>query len=272
MSEQTNPKLKSKIFIKGKINALTGLHIGGNSIGMAIGGADKVVVRNPLSNEPYIPGSSLRGKMRSLLERARGAENFNENNEGGFFYELKKDSDGKPKHEGSAGRDPETLLGKLFGVSADKNNGQPTRLMVRDAHLTKESKKQLENAPNTDMPMTEVKTEVNIDRITSAANPRQFERVPAGAEFNFELVLTLLVGDEEKQFLNLIREGLELMQHDSLGGHGSRGYGAVEFRIETLQERTMRQYQQGQAASDVSGQLAELFANLQSNTAAVTGA
>ena len=120
--------------------------------------------------------------------------------------------------------------------------------------------------------MTEVKTEVNIDRITSAANPRQFERVPAGAEFNFELVLTLLVGDEEKQFLNLIREGLELMQHDSLGGHGSRGYGAVEFRIETLQERTMRQYQQGQAASDVSGQLAELFANLQSNTAAVTGA
>jgi CRISPR-associated protein Csm3 len=144
--------------------------------------------------------------------------------------------------------------------------------MVRDAHLTKESKKQLENAPNTDMPMTEVKTEVNIDRITTAANPRQFERVPAGAEFNFELVLTLLVGDEEKQFLNLIREGLELMQHDSLGGHGSRGYGAVEFRIETLQERTMRQYQQGQAASDVSGQLAELFANLQSNTAAVTGA
>lgn len=264
MSEQTNPKLKSKIFIKGKITALTGLHIGGNSIGMAIGGADKVVVRNPLTNEPYIPGSSLRGKIRSLLERARGDEKHNPK-EGGFSLK-------EGKLEAAAGINPETLLGKLFGVSADKNNGQPTRLMVRDAHLTRESKQQLENAPNTDMPMTEVKTEVNIDRITSAANPRQFERVPAGAEFNFELVLTLLEGDDEKQFLNLIREGLELVQHDSLGGHGSRGYGAVEFRIESLQERTMQHYQQGQAASDVSGQLAVLFADLQSNAAAVAGA
>lgn len=264
MSEQTNPKLKSKIFIKGKITALTGLHIGGNSIGMAIGGADKVVVRNPLTNEPYIPGSSLRGKMRSLLERARGDEKHNPE-EGGFSLK-------EGKLEAQAGINPETLLGKLFGVSADKNNGQPTRLMVRDAHLTPASKEQLENAPNTDMPMTEVKTEVNIDRITSAANPRQFERVPAGAEFNFELVLTLLEGDDEKQFLNLIREGLELVQHDSLGGHGSRGYGAVEFRIESLQERTMQHYQQGQAASDVSNELAELFANLPSNAAAVAGA
>jgi CRISPR-associated protein Csm3 len=272
MSEQTNLKLKSKIFIKGKITALTGLHIGGNSIGMAIGGADKVVVRNPLTNEPYIPGSSLRGKMRSLLERARGAENLNENKEGGFFYESKKDNEGKLKHEGSAGRDPETLLGKLFGVSAEKNNGQPTRLMVRDAPLTKESKKHLENAPNTDMPMTEVKTEVNIDRITSAANPRQFERVPAGAVFAFELVLTLLEGDNETQFLNLIREGLELVQHDSLGGHGSRGYGAVEFSVETLQERTMQNFQQDQAASDVGESLMGLFANLKANTVVAAGA
>ncbi len=254
MSEQINPKLKCKIFIKGKITALTGLHIGGNSIGMAIGGADKVVVRNPLTNEPYIPGSSLRGKMRSLLERARGDEKHNPK-EGGFSLK-----DGKL--EASAGCNPETLLGKLFGVSADKNNGQPTRLMVRDAHLTPASKKQLENAPNTDMPMTEVKTEVNIDRITSAANPRQFERVPAGAEFHFELVLTLLEGDDEAQFLSLIREGLELVQHDSLGGHGSRGYGAVEFSIDKLQERTMQHYQKGEAAADVNEDLKQLFKNL----------
>lgn len=261
MSEQINPKLKSKIFIKGTIKALTGLHIGGNSIGMAIGGADKVVVRNPLTNEPYIPGSSLRGKMRSLLERARGDEKQNPI-EGGFS--LKED-----KLEAQAGTNPETLLGKLFGVSADKNNGQPTRLMVRDARLTKESKQQLENAPNTDMPMTEVKTEVNIDRITSAANPRQFERVPAGAEFAFELVLTLLEGDDETQFLNLIREGLELVQHDSLGGHGSRGYGAVEFSVQSLQERTMLQYQKGEPATDVNEKLMGLFANLHAKNVAV---
>lgn len=261
MSVQTNPKLKSKIFIKGKITALTGLHIGGSSIGMAIGGADKVVVRNPLTNEPYIPGSSLRGKMRSLLERARGDEKHNPQ-EGGFSLK-----DGKL--EAQAGINPDTLLGKLFGVSADKNNGQPTRLMVRDAHLTPASKKQLESAPNTDMPMTEVKTEVNIDRITSAANPRQFERVPAGAEFAFELVLTLLEDDDESQFLNLIREGLELVQHDSLGGHGSRGYGAVEFSVQTLQERTMPQYQRGESATDVNEKLMALFANLQAKNVAV---
>jgi len=197
MSEQNNLKLSSKIFIKGTIKALTGMHIGGNSIGMAIGGADKVVVRNPLTNEPYIPGSSLRGKMRSLLERARGDEKHN--SEGGFSLK-----DGKL--ESAAGTRSDTLLGQLFGVSASESNKQPTRLIVRDAHLTEISKNELINAPNTDMPMTEVKTEVNIDRITSAANPRQFERVPAGAVFNFELVLTLMDGDNEEKLLGLVRK------------------------------------------------------------------
>ncbi len=249
MNEQNNPKISSKIFIKGTIKALTGMHIGGNSIGMAIGGADKVVVRNPLTNEPYIPGSSLRGKMRSLLERARGDEKHNL--EGGFSVK-----DGKLGAD--AGTRSGTLLGQMFGVSASENNKQPTRLMVRDAHLTDVSKNELLNAPNTDMPMTEVKTEVNIDRITSAANPRQFERVPAGAVFQFELVLTLMKGDDKQKFLNLIREGLELVQHDSLGGHGSRGYGSVEFTITTLQERTMQHYHDGKPAEDIKN---ELFTN-----------
>jgi CRISPR-associated protein Csm3 len=85
MGENNNNRLiQSKIFIRGNLYALTGLHIGGNSVGMAIGGADAVVVRNPLNNEPYIPGSSLRGKMRSLLERLRGQEGINQNPEGGY--------------------------------------------------------------------------------------------------------------------------------------------------------------------------------------------
>jgi CRISPR-associated protein Csm3 len=247
MSEQNTYKLKSKIFISGTITALTGMHIGGSSIGMAIGGADKVIVRNPLSNEPYIPGSSLRGKMRALLERARGDEKHNPE-EGGFHLK-------EGKLEASAGTNAETLLGKLFGVSASESSKEPTRLIVRDAHLTHASKEQLENAPNTDMPMTEVKTEVNIDRITSAANPRQFERVPAGAEFNFELVLTLLENDDEKKFLNLIREGLELVEHDSLGGHGSRGYGAVKFTINKLQQKTMEAYKKGEVKSELTDEI-----------------
>ena len=247
MSEAINSKISSKIFIIGNITLLTGMHIGGNSIGMAIGGADKVVVRNPLTNEPYIPGSSLRGKMRALLERARGDENHNAE-EGGFHLK-------EGKVEASAGTNAESLLGKLFGVSAADTNKQPTRLMVRDAHLTRASKTQLENAPNTDMPMTEVKTEVNIDRITSAANPRQFERVPAGAVFRFEMVLTLMEGDDTDKFLNLIREGLELVEHDSLGGHGSRGYGAVDFAISQLQERSMQHYKEGKPAIDIENGL-----------------
>jgi len=228
-------KIKSKIFIRGTITALTGLHIGGNSVGMAIGGADNVVVRNPLTNEPYIPGSSIRGKMRSLLERVRGMEQ--EGGEGGFSYKGGK---------ASAGQNSATDLGKLFGVSASETNKEPTRLLVRDSPLTSKSRAALENAPNTDMPMTEVKTEVNIDRITSAAMPRQFERVPAGAEFNFEFILTLMEGDDDKKFLKLIREGMELVQHDSLGGHGSRGYGSVQFSIKETIERTAEHYRNNQ--------------------------
>lgn len=239
----TAPKISKKIFIRGTITALTGLHIGGSSVAMSIGGADKVVVRNPLTNEPYIPGSSIRGKMRSLLERVRGMEPKTGAGEGGFSFEIS--SDNKPKAD--AGKNPATDLGRLFGVSAAETTKEPTRLIVRDAHLTKNSKEKLENAPNTDMPMTEVKTEANIDRITSAANPRQFERVPAGAEFAFEFILTLLEDDDDAKFLNLVREGMELMQHDSLGGHGSRGYGQVEFTLQETLERTTENYRKGEA-------------------------
>jgi CRISPR-associated protein Csm3 len=156
------------------------------------------------------------------------------------------------KAKADAGKNPKTDLGKLFGVSAAENNKEtdksPTRLIVRDAHLTKESKIRLENAPNTDMPMTEVKTEVNIDRITAAANPRQFERVPAGAVFQFEFILTLLEGDNTDTFLNLVHEGIALMQDDSLGGHGSRGYGQVTFTIEATLQRTAENYRKGEPA------------------------
>lgn len=237
----TAPKISKKIFIRGTIKAVTGLHIGGSSVSMSIGGADKVVVRNPLTNEPYIPGSSLRGKMRSLLERVRGKEK--NTGEGGYSVEI---VGGKRKAD--AGKNPATDLGKLFGVSAAENHKESTRLIVRDAHLTRISKEKLENAPNTDMPMTEVKTEVNIDRITSAANPRQFERVPAGAEFEFEFILTLLEGDDAGKFLNLLREGMQLVQHDSLGGHGSRGYGQVEFSLKEILEKTAENYREDEDA------------------------
>ncbi len=237
-------KIHSKIFIRGTLTGRTGLHIGGNSVGMAIGGADSVVVRNPLTNEPYIPGSSLRGKMRSLLERMRGFEDNND--EGGFCLTQ--------KGEALAGRRADSLLGKLFGVAAE-NSKEPTRLIVRDAPLTEASRNRLEKAPNTDMPMTEVKTEVWIDRITSAANPRQIERVPAGAEFEFELVLTLLEGDDRDRYLDIVYEGLRLVEGDTLGGSGSRGYGQVKFTVREVLERSADAYRSGAEALALDGHM-----------------
>jgi len=236
--------ITSKILIKGIIETQTGLHIGGNSVSMGIGGVDNVIVRNPLDNRPYIPGSSIRGKMRALLERFRGNEMNNP--EGGFSESEDKDNNNKQIF--LAGKDNKTLLGKLFGTASDKDNNDgrtSTRLIVRDATLNSESNDKLENAPNLDMPLSEVKTEVAIDRITASANPRQVERVPRDVSFDFELILTLLSSDSDddrKAFFNLIGEGMMLIQDDYLGGHGSRGYGQIQFYIDSIVERTCQYY------------------------------
>ena len=237
-------KIKSKIFIHGIITTKTGLHIGGSSIGLSIGGADSIVVRNPINNKPYIPGSSLRGKMRSLLERMRGDETLNP--EGGF-------SISKESQEVLAGSRGDSLLGQLFGTAADSEKTKSkslTRLIVRDALLSDKSFEILEKAPNTDMPLTEVKTEVSIDRITSAANPRQIERVPEGSDFEFEFILTLLEGDDENKFINLIHEAMILVQDDYIGGHGSRGYGKISFKVTGCYQRTAEQYKNISTLSD----------------------
>lgn len=232
-------KIKSKLFISGKIHTLTGLHIGGNSGGLKVGGVDSLVIRETLKNEPYIPGSSLRGKMRSLLERARGPEK-----EGG--------EEGGYSKKGRAGENSNTTLGKLFGTSSSEKNEQqqkePTRLIVRDAFLKEDSAEKLKDASNTDMSMTEVKTEVDINRITSRANPREFERVPAGAIFEAEFILTILDTDtdNEKVFLSRLFEALDLIEGDSLGGSGSRGYGKVSFKEFKITKKTAESYRNGE--------------------------
>ena len=250
-------KLKKKVFIKGTIKAVTGLHIGGSSIGISIGGVDAVVIRNPLTNDPYIPGSSLRGKMRSLMEKACGEmhitiqEKVEEKIKRSEEYEdLESISDKTllPQHSGKItvsaepSRKSDSDIGKLFGVSADNEAATPTRLIVRDANLNKKSKEELEKAKNIDMPMTEVKTEVWIDRITSAATPRQIERVPAGAVFDMELVLNLYGNDNRNSLLKQVWEGLELVQSDYLGGNGGRGSGQVKFLLSEVKEKDMAAY------------------------------
>lgn len=236
MSDDNRLKLERKIFIKGEIEILTGLHIGGSSMGLSIGGADKVVVRNPVTNRPYIPGSSLKGKMRSLLEKSRG------------LIDIKQENG---KWVGKLCENPDEDVVQLFGYPAEKGGTSdkyaPTRLTVRDGDLLNEKK--LAEAEDTDMYCTEIKTEVSIDRLTSQANPRNFERVPAGAKFELNLVVDLYNIDKEREesFISLVRQALELVEDDYLGGQGTRGYGQVKFNIKSVQERTAEAYRENKA-------------------------
>ena len=221
-------KLHKKIFITGTMEILTGIHIGDSKDNVDIGGVDNPVVRRKDNNQPYIPGSSLKGKMRSLLETAIG-----------------KNSDNKFKNDGN-------LICDLFGSLDGDNNhkGRPSRILVRDANLTTDSAKKLENSTNTDMPFTEVKFENSILRIEGKAqNPRQQERVPAGAMFDVEFVINIVsengensLETKEGELLKLFYSGIELLQDDYLGGSGSRGYGKVKFTLNTPVSKSIEDY------------------------------
>ena len=205
-------KLVKKIIYTGTITLKTGLHIGGTNAALNIGGPDKFVVRNPINNVPYIPGSSLKGKMRALVEIAKGCI-----------------SDGK------ASNDPKSLSGELFGVATGNSDNRPSRLIVRDAELDLSKPEMFDN---TDLPYTESKTEVAIDRITAKANPRTFERVPAGAQFKLNMVLNIFEGENEQRLKETLQLAIRQLQDDYLGGHGSRGYGQVEIRLDSQDGRT----------------------------------
>ena len=224
-------RLQGKIFLKGMIHALTGLHIGGNSGELDIGGIDNPIIRNAFNREPYIPGSSLRGKMRGLLDR-----HFNNPLEKQVGRDVHV-------HECEAAPDYKTCrVCQTFGVApqgALRGKTMPTRLIVRDTFLTPESLDALDRA-DTDTDFTEIKIEVAIDRITSAATPRHQERVPAGATFGpFQIVHSLYTQDEngrdnqlqaELRFFDTVLIGMELLEDDYLGGSGSRGSGQIAFQ------------------------------------------
>ena len=231
----TSIQLHGKIFLQGTINALTGLHIGGNSGELDIGGIDNPVIRNAFNRQPYIPGSSLRGKMRGLLDR-----HFNNPLEKRVGRDVRV-------HECETPTDyNECPVCQVFGVAPIRQlrgRTMPTRVIVRDAFLTPESLEALDRA-DTDTDFTEIKTEVAIDRITSAATPRQQERVPAGAIFGpFQIVHSLYTQDEndrsdqlenELQFFDTVLKGMELLEDDYLGGAGSRGSGQIAFENLTM--------------------------------------
>lgn len=225
MTEKQNFRLFGRVFIEGVIRAETGLHIGGSQAEIAIGGVDNPVISNALTNQPYIPGSSLKGKMRSLLEKNDGRPQ--NQNIGGAYIHSCKTKDAYEKCD----------VCQIYGVAAGKpgeaNFTNPTRLIVRDVSLTPESAANLLKA-KTDLPYTEVKWEVAIDRVTSAANPRPMERVPAGAEFGpFELVYSLY-DPADVQRLSRVVDSMSLLEDDYLGGSGTRGSGKIAFTNMTV--------------------------------------
>jgi CRISPR-associated protein Csm3 len=225
--------LHGRIFLRANIELLTGLHIGGAAGGLEIGGVDKPVIRNPLTNQPYIPGSSLKGKLRSLLEKAYAAPQTTSIGQNVFIHiaESQADYDHYPICS-IFGTFPE------WGPTANNRRGfqvsTPTRLTVRDVPLTEQSEKEL-NRLKTDLPYSEVKWEASIDRVTSAASPRQIERVPAGAVFGpANLVFSVYsapdqaASDAAALFVHVI-EALEYLEDDYLGGMGTRGNGRIQL-------------------------------------------
>lgn len=185
--------------LTGTIKVVTGLHIGSGNTEMHIGGTDNPVIKNEVTKEPYIPGSSLKGKMRSLLSLYTGSENSQQ-------------------------------VAKLFGIAAGDSTNKAenigiTRLSFWDCFLSENWKKEIKEKDL--MSYTEIKMENSIDRITGTArNPRNTERLLPGAELDFKL--TIKVFDDE-DLSNVVLGTMKLLEADSLGGSGSRGYGKIKF-------------------------------------------
>jgi CRISPR-associated protein Csm3 len=215
--------LEKKFVISGLIKTLTGLHVGAARETSEIGGMDNPVIKDPITGLPYIPGSSLKGKMRSLLEKVSGIE-FNR-------------TVGQKVNIHVCDTEEDALLCnvcRLFGSSGSTNH--PARIFVRDSYLTgiweEKFRKEL---------LIEEKYEASIDRVTSAANPRPVERVPPGVEFEFEIIYNVEDNRWKEDLRNLFK-AMKLLEDDYLGGSGSRGYGKVRFSIDSIVVRDAKFY------------------------------
>ncbi|MCX7878089.1 MAG: type III-A CRISPR-associated RAMP protein Csm3 [Ignavibacteria bacterium] len=197
-------KKKYKVTVK----ILTGFHIGAGNDKIQIGGVDSAVIKDPVTNLPYIPGSSLKGKIRCLLETE--SNNYK-------------------------GENDETL-NKYFGSKkTDDKNQTPTRFIFRDLFLNKTFEEKFKSGAIN----TEFKTEIVIDRNKGTAKSgglRTIERVPPSVVFEGEILVRYMNGDEEKELQKILKEGIKLLNNDYLGGSGSRGYGAVEVSLEEVKQ------------------------------------
>ncbi|MDG6027833.1 MAG: type III-A CRISPR-associated RAMP protein Csm3 [Candidatus Brocadia sp.] len=235
-------KLKGYRKIEGIIEIVTGLHIGSNTDTIEIGGKDNPVIKHPVTKEPYIPGSSIKGKMRSLLEwklqlidtRKQVGEKKNKD-----FGEVHK-------FGGIGCRTKDCPICVVFGTSADNAELGPTRLVVRDAFLCDKYRQELVKKSDwSPFDLTEDKSENSINRITARANPRNMERVIPGAKFLFKMSYRVFErdlsdrkgdnGNGDEGLFSHVLDGLRLIEKDTLGGAGSRGCGQVSFKIKVAE-------------------------------------
>jgi CRISPR-associated protein Csm3 len=252
----TAPKLRGKVVIAGKLETLTGLRIGAAGSALEIGGIDNPVVRDPITEKPYVPGSGLKGKLRSLVTKAYGLplrRLVRQPPEIWLHWCESRDEYMKCVVCPTFGQFPSGPGQERFPFVT------PTRLIVRDAHLLDElvvrgqegnEERRRWSDVETDLPYTEVKVEVALDVVTAASNPRQMERVPPGALFDCELLFSVFGDDgelgigagEEKERLKTVLLAMRLLEDDYLGSSGTRGYGKVRFREISVRWRPLEYY------------------------------
>lgn len=206
MSENKFYTIKDKIIITADMTLITGMHIGASNDFSPIGAVDSVVVKDSLTGKPIVPGSSIKGKLRTIIAKLKSDSNE---------YFLSNHNNDKKE------------IKELFGSSAD-NDIKEAKLQFYDLFL--KNADELEKK-NLDLGYTEIKFENTINRATAVANPRQLERVPAGAIFEFKLIYNAIKSEKDsivEDFI-LISSGIKALQLDYLGGSGTRGYGKVSF-------------------------------------------
>ena len=252
---QTELKLIGKLILEGEMHCETGLHVGAGKGSLEIGGADNPVVKDA-HGRPYVPGSTLRGRIRALLEQATGMAVpselvFISKRKG---QEVRIHQSDRPDDEICIlfGRSPGRME-KVGGGDIDSNHATPARLSVFDAPLVLESIT-AQMRETLDDELTEVKSENAIDRITSQANPRTLERVPAGAKFRVRMVLDILCA-EDSTLPGLVMQGLRLLEDDALGGGGSRGSGRVRFDNLKMTWRGKDYYASGAAEREIAARV-----------------
>src|SRR6202165_1559556 len=249
---ETQLKLIGKLLLEGELHCETGLHVGAGKGSLEIGSSDNPVIKDAFGR-PYIPGSSLRGRIRSLLENALGLTSPAE-----LVYLSKRKGQEVRIHQSDRPDDEICLLfgrnpgrmDRVSGEAIDMRAATPARLAIYDAPLDAESITP-QMRENLDDEINEVKSENAIDRITSQANPRTLERVPAGARFQVRMVLDVLC-EEDKALAARLVEGLRLLEDDALGGGGSRGSGRVRFGKLELVWRNRGFYSSGATEAELA--------------------